>query len=168
MSAPLVPAGPRDSDTGVNWRSVTSADGFDGLGPHVTLRALEDAIRESWCIETCDPTDVPVWSTDNPARGQCAATTLVVHDLLGGQTLEAEVHFADGSRQGFHYWNRLPGCDLDLTRAQFAPDEIIQPPQLIDRNLGAPWPRRIEQYLALRARVYAALGLDVAAPPRWD
>ena len=45
-------------------------------------------------------------------------TALVVHDLFGGQLLEAEVHFHDGSRQGFHYWNRLPRGDVDLTREQ--------------------------------------------------
>ena len=59
--------------------------------PVLTLRALEDAIRHSWARDTCDPTDVEVWSTTNPARGQCPVTALVVHDLLGGQLLEAEV-----------------------------------------------------------------------------
>jgi hypothetical protein len=87
---------------------------------------------------------------------------LVVHDLLGGELLEAEVHFTDGSRQGFHYWNRLAGFDLDLTRGQFAVDEIIQPPHLIDWTPGAPWLAH-EQYLALRVRVYAALGFEVPA-----
>lgn len=138
------------------------SDASEVPSPQVTLRALEDAIRTSWCIETCDPTDVPVWSTANPARGQCAATALVVHDLLGGELLEAEVHFTDGSRQGFHYWNRLAGLDLDLTVAQFATNEIIQAPHLINRSPGAPWLAH-DQYLTLRARVYAAMGLDEPA-----
>ena len=155
--------------TGASTRVLTGGrwfvpDASEGSGPHVTLSALEDAIKGSWSLETCDPTDAPVWSTANPALGQCAATTLVVHDLLGGQLLEAEVHFADGSRQGFHYWNRLAGFDLDLTRAQFAADETIQAPHLIDRSPAEPWLAH-EQYLVLRARVYAALGLDVPSAP---
>ena len=65
-------------------------------------------------IETCDPSDAALWTPANPSRGQCAVTALVVHDLLGGLLLEAEVHHADGSPQGFHYWNRLAGLDVDL------------------------------------------------------
>ena len=67
----------------------------DGL----TLEALQAAIRASWSLETCDPTDAAEWTPANPSRGQCAVTALVVHDLFGGQLLEAEVCFHDGSRQ---------------------------------------------------------------------
>jgi hypothetical protein len=134
------------------------SDGPAGDITHVSLQRVEEAIRRSWSVETCDPTDVPSWTPANPARGQCAVTTLVIHDLLGGQMLEAEVHFPDGSRQGFHYWNRLAGLDLDLTVEQFARDERVQEPKVIDWPSGVPW-RAHEQYLVFRARVYAALGL---------
>ena len=60
-------------------------------------------------------------------------TALVVHDLLGGQLLEAEVHHADGSPQGYHYWNRLAGLDVDLTYEQFADGEVVGAPRLIER-----------------------------------
>jgi hypothetical protein len=142
-------------------------DASDGTVPHLTLHRLEEAIRTSWSLETCDPTDVPTWTTDNPARGQCAVTALVVHDMLGGQMLEAEVRLADGSPQGYHYWNRLVGFDLDLTREQFSEDEIVQEPQLIGRSPGLPW-RAHEQYLVFRERVYAALGLEVPTAPSGD
>ena len=92
-------------------------------GRRPTLQGLEAAIRASWSLETCDPTDVSEWTPSNPSRGQCAVTALVVHDLIGGELLEAEVHNQDGSRQGFHYWNRLAGVDLDLTRDQFTSRE---------------------------------------------
>jgi hypothetical protein len=135
------------------------SDGPGGATPLLSLRRVEDAIRAAWSIETCDPTDIPSWTTANRARGQCAVTTLVVHDLLGGQMLEAEVHFRDGSRQGFHYWNRLDGFDLDLTLEQFTTDEVVQEPTLIDWPSGVPW-RAHEQYLIFRKRVYADLGLE--------
>jgi hypothetical protein len=127
---------------------------------YLTLQAIEAAIRESWSIETCDPTDIPQWSPANPARGQCPVTSLVLHDLVGGQLLEAEVHHTDGSSRGFHYWNRLPGVDVDLTREQFDADEIVQEPNLINRDPAFPWLAHNE-YLIFRRRVYAALKLPV-------
>ena len=90
------------------------------------------------------------WTPDNPARGQCAVTALVVHDLLGGELLEAEVRDPDGSPQGFHYWNRLAGVDVDLTLSQFRDGEVVQGPRLIDRLPSAPWLAH-DQYLAFRA-----------------
>jgi hypothetical protein len=126
----------------------------------LSLDAIQEAIRCAWSVDTCDPSDTSVWSTENAALGQCAVTALVVHDLIGGQLLEAEVHFEDGNRQGFHYWNRLPGIDLDLTREQFRNGEVIGEPRLIDREIGGPWLAH-EQYLVFRARVFAALGLPL-------
>ena len=63
----------------------------------LTLAGPGGGDPRSWSLQTCDPTDAPVWTPDEPSRGQCAVTALVVHDLLGGQLLEAEVHHADGS-----------------------------------------------------------------------
>ncbi len=83
-------------------------------------------------------------------------TALVVHDLLGGLQLEAEVHRADGSPQGFHYWNRLAGVDVDLTGDQFADGEVVEAPRLIDRLPSAPWLAH-DQYLTFRDRVRATL-----------
>src|SRR4051794_1514898 len=93
-----------------------------------SLGTLEVLLRQCWCERTCDPVDLADWSAENPARGQCGVTALVVQDLLGGAVLMAEVHNADGSRQGVHYWNRLNGgVELDLTREQFLDGEHIGP-----------------------------------------
>jgi hypothetical protein len=135
--------------------SVTGSGRLGDERP-LTLEVLEAAIRASWSLETCDPTDVPSWTPANPSLGQCAVTSLVVHDLLGGELLEAEVHHPDGSRQGFHYWNRLAGVDIDLTRAQFTSDERVQEPHLIGRLPSEPWLAQ-EQYVIFRDRVLAAL-----------
>ena len=83
-------------------------------------------------------------------------TALVVHDFFGGELLEAEVFFQNGSRQGFHYWNRLAGVEVDLTRDQFKSQEIVQEPQVIARLPGLPWQAE-EQYRVFRERVNAAL-----------
>jgi hypothetical protein len=126
--------------------------------PDLTFQDIEAAIRSSWSLETCDPTDVSSWSPSNPARGQCAATALVVHDLVGGELLEAEVLFPDGARQGFHYWNRLAGVDVDLTREQFTSGELVQESRLIDRHSPVQWLAH-GQYLLLRDRVHEVLKL---------
>jgi ADP-ribose pyrophosphatase YjhB (NUDIX family) len=98
------------------------------------VTSLEHAIRAAWCLWTADPVDQPDWTDANPASGQCASTALVVQDRLGGELLIADVHEADGSRQGVHYWNRLPdGSELDLTREQFRGGEVIGRPRRVER-----------------------------------
>jgi hypothetical protein len=124
----------------------------------LTLTDLEVAMRASWSLETCDPTDAQSWTPQNPSLGQCAVTALVVHDLVGGRLLEAEVFHADGSPQGFHYWNRLAGLDIDLTRAQFTGGEQVGDPHLIERLPLQPWLAQ-DKYVIFRERVRAALGL---------
>ena len=135
--------------------NVTSPVRF-GEGHPFTLAGLESAISTSWSLETCDPTDAPLWAPTEPSRGQCAVTALVLHDLLGGELLEAEVRHADGSPQGFHYWNRFAGVDVDLTRRQFVDGEVVLDPHLIDRLPSAPWLAQ-DQYVVFRDRVRAAL-----------
>jgi hypothetical protein len=126
--------------------------------PDWSLADVERAIRASWGVDSCDDHDVADWSTANPARGQCTATAFVVQDLLGGELLSAEVLNADGSRQGWHYWNRLPdGREVDLTREQFTPDETIQAPTVMPRLTDEPAPGGA-QYRTLSARVLADLG----------
>jgi hypothetical protein len=123
-----------------------------------TLDRLTAAVRAAWCPQTCDDVDLADRTPGNPARGQCGATALVLHDLLGGDLLLAEVLLPDGSRQGVHWWNRLPdGREVDLTREQFAPHEVVQEPRVVVRPPGLPRRNR-EQYLALRAVVLDALG----------
>jgi hypothetical protein len=133
-----------------------------GFERPLTLTDLESAISVSWSLDTCDPTDIPTWTPAEPSQGQCAVTALVVHDLLGGLLLEAEVHHADGSHQGFHYWNRFAGVDVDLTRRQFREGEVVQTPHLIERLPAFPWKAQ-EQYVIFRDRVHAALQLGAAS-----
>ena len=91
-----------------------------------TLAELERAIRESWSLDTSDDPDE--WSPENPARGQCDITSLVIHDLLGGELLAADVYL-DDERVESHMWNRLAsGVEIDLTRGQFKRGQIVGDP----------------------------------------
>jgi hypothetical protein len=96
-----------------------------------TLAQLEAAIRGAWSLDTADEDND--WTPDNPSCGQCDITTLVVHDLLGGDLLSADV-FLDGERVEAHMWNRLPsGLEVDLTREQFRSGQVIGEPRVGNR-----------------------------------
>jgi hypothetical protein len=117
-----------------------------------TLDELERAIRAAWGRETSD--DPAEWSEENPARGQCAGTALLVRELLGGEILVANVLRA-GARVERHAWNRLPsGITIDLTREQYRNGECFEEPSVVE-----PMQRResIPRYRLLSQRVRAAL-----------
>jgi 8-oxo-dGTP pyrophosphatase MutT (NUDIX family) len=118
------------------------------------VTSLEHAIRAAWCRWTSDPLDQPGWTDANPASGQCASTALIVQDRLGGELLMAEVREADGSRQGVHYWNRLPdGRELDLTREQFRRGEVVGSAQVVARPGDVTRGRLAGHYHLLAHRV---------------
>ena len=126
-----------------------------------TLVELEQAIRACWTVDTSD--DADEWSPENPARGQCDITSLVVHDLLGGDLLAADV-YRDGERIEGHMWNRLSsGIEVDLTRDQFRTGETLLNATVRPRpaTFEPTHPRyhRYEQYLVLSRRVRVRLGL---------
>jgi hypothetical protein len=124
----------------------------------VSFSDVEQAVRASWGAETCDPVDLDEWQPDNPAWGQCGVTALVVQDLFGGDLVLGQVH-VDGSKVGYHYWNRFSaGLDLDLTREQFRPEHVLVGGEVVIRPPDAPRRCR-EQYELLRERVMARLAL---------
>jgi hypothetical protein len=115
---------------------------------------LRPIFRAAWGSDTCDPHDLAEWRPDNPSRGQCGVTALIVQELLGGDLVLGEV-FVGGDKVGHHYWNRLPdGRDVDLTAEQFRPDEVVTGGQVQQRPPDAPRRCR-EQYELLRRRVLA-------------
>lgn len=81
---------------------------------------LQKAIKKSWGIDTAYKDDIPKWSTDNPSAGQCAVTALIIHDYFGGQIYSGVSH--DGV---VHYWNKVHGIKIDLTRNQFKETKIF-------------------------------------------
>jgi ADP-ribose pyrophosphatase YjhB (NUDIX family) len=128
-----------------------------------SLGALEKAIRAGWCVWTSDPVDQGRWSEANPAWGQCAATALVVQDLLGGELVMADVREADGTSAGVHYWNRLmSGMELDLTREQFRDRQLVGEPRGVPRPADVTRGRLPGQYYLLSLRVLRRLH---ASPP---
>lgn len=50
---------------------------------------------------------------DNPAKGQCGVTALVVNDILGGGIYKTWLD------EGWHFYNILDGERKDFTQEQF-------------------------------------------------
>ena len=125
-----------------------------------TLVELERAFRAAWARDTCDDDDLADWCPENPARGQCGVTAMVLWELAGGALMLGEVHVG-AARTGMHWWNRLPGgLEIDLTREQFRPDEVVTPGRPVVPPPAGP--RRCRgQYLTLRDRVRSTLDLDL-------
>ncbi len=119
------------------------------------LADIEAAVRSSWGADTTTPAHRQHWTPGNPGRDQCGVTALVLHDLLGGDLIRGEVR-VDGVRTDYHWWNRLgPGTEIDLTREQFAPGEVVTGGTVIARppEIG----RLREEYELLRGRVLELL-----------
>jgi hypothetical protein len=94
-----------------------------------TLKELTTALHNSWTRETSSSPDE--WSEDNPARGQCVASALVMQDYLGGDLLRYEV--TSKSIHEMHYCNLLDdGTVVDTTSSQYKEpvNMIVEPVDL--------------------------------------
>ena len=116
----------------------------------VNLTELKKAIEVSWSAETSFVPDE--WSEDNPARGQCAVTALIVQDYFGGKIRKCDVVGGADS----HFFNELPNGEIvDLTRIQFPEDTQFEHEKVTDREKTHSYPGTAGRYEILRARVEA-------------
>ncbi|MGW7554448.1 YunG family protein [Streptomyces rimosus] len=125
----------------------------------LTLTDITEALRASWAADTCSPDDLARggWTSDNPSKGHCDISALVVHDFFGGELMVGEVYL-DGDQQGHHWWNRFPsGIEVDLTREQFQFGQVVTEGRAVQRPAGWPAPRW-DEYELLRDRVRSRLG----------
>ncbi len=56
------------------------------------------------------------WTPENPAKGQCGVTALVVHDLLGAEIVKTY------AEEGWHFYNEIDSVRVDFTASQFEGD----------------------------------------------
>lgn len=105
---------------------------------------LLEILRRAWSIESGTK-----WTPDNPAKGQCGVTALVVQDLFGGDILKTPM------AEGWHFYNRIAGKRLDFTASQFAeePDYLDLPShrEEVFRDTSE------QQYEHLKSKVFQAL-----------
>lgn len=78
------------------------------------LLELFAVLEQCWTKETAYPSCQAEWVPSDPSYGQCAITATLVYDMFGGS-----IHKIRVSGGGTHYFNRLNGEYVDLTREQF-------------------------------------------------
>lgn len=69
---------------------------------------VQSALRKAWSLSTASK-----WTANNPAAGQCNVTSLLVHELFGGELLKTPLPAGD------HFYNRIGGRRYDFTASQF-------------------------------------------------
>ncbi|MCR5188209.1 MAG: DEAD/DEAH box helicase family protein [Treponema sp.] len=79
-----------------------------------TLDDLYNVLRKCWAKETAYPNCQNEWVSTDPSFGQCAITAMIVYDLFGGT-----IHRIRVNGGGTHYFNKINGQYVDLTREQF-------------------------------------------------
>lgn len=95
------------------------------------------ALYHSWSIVTASQ-----WQPDSPASGQCNVTTILVHDLFGGEILKTPLEAGD------HYYNRIDGARFDFTASQFA--EAIDYADIVSDRAAAGAGVTRHEYTTLR------------------
>lgn len=83
------------------------------------IKELERIIRMSWRKETCIPSLQQLWKEENPSLGQCAITSLVINDYVGGKIMRCMCS------TGSHYYNLINGDIVDLTSEQFGDEKPL-------------------------------------------
>lgn len=76
---------------------------------------LFEILLKVWCKDTAYPSCQKDFDRENdPTYGQCAITATLVYDMFGGT-----IHKIRVSGGGTHYFNKIEGHYIDLTRDQF-------------------------------------------------
>ena len=98
-----------------------------------SLQQLTSALHESWPVEIGNAV-VGDWTPENPARGQCIPSSLVVQDYFGGDIVRYAVT-AEGINET-HYFNVLKdGTIIDTTGSQYkVPVSMIVKPIDLAKN----------------------------------
>lgn len=105
---------------------------------------LQMALLEAWSIHSSSK-----WTAQNPAKGQCGVTALIVNDLLGGEILKTKLP------EGWHFYNKINGTRFDFTESQF--QESIDYLDIPSSRDEAFLDTNTEQYHVLKQRTQRIL-----------
>lgn len=98
-----------------------------------TLNDLFEVLLKAWEKNTAYQSSQADYEKDNdPTYGQCAITATLVYDLFGGT-----IHKIRVNGGGTHYFNKINGHYIDLTRDQFDLYNIdikYEPNETVDRE----------------------------------
>lgn len=125
------------------------------------LAELRSSLEASFSLETAAPGFVGT----APSTGQCAAASVIVRDILGGDFVSATVHGQS------HWFNRLrlgdSEIDVDITGDQFGHTKIRwDRPNLLYSGTRLRRPEELDDSTLERARLLATRS-GLAAPGEW-
>lgn len=111
-----------------------------------SLKEVLAALESSWSQYTAF--SAADWTPENPARGQCVVSSLIIQDIFGGELQKTKVSQNNATES--HYRNILPdGTMVDATRSQYPDSQIFE---IADINLGS--------YPMLREKLFAEANTD--------
>ena len=115
------------------------------------------AVLEQYCgrKETAYPSCQAEWVPNDPSYGQCAITAMLVHDMFGGT-----IHKIRSDNGATHYFNKLNGKYVDLTREQFDLYDLpvaYEPNQEIPRAYRGKNSNTLLRYRLLQRNIMAYL-----------
>ena len=110
------------------------------------LIRIEQFLLNCWSIKTSSK-----WTPQNPYKGQCGVTALVIQNILGGEILKTEVD------NQWHFYNRIEGIRYDFTKLQFNYDLNYQ--DIVSTRIEAFADTNEYQYSALWDSMRGTLGI---------
>lgn len=116
------------------------------------INKINYALINSWCKETSYELVKDNWSLKNKSLGQCAITSLIIQDYLGGDIVFAETIF-DNSSVINHYWNFIDNIDYDLTIQQFTSNYKFINKKIVSRNTLLANLDTLKRYQILKEKV---------------
>lgn len=97
---------------------------------NLSLSHFINVLQKSWSATTSYERDEN-WSSENPARGQCVVSSLIVQDYFGGDIVRYAIT-SEGIDET-HYFNVLEdGTVLDTTRSQYKDKQVSMAEKPID------------------------------------
>lgn len=106
------------SNREISYYGREYSDAIPRLKKNSKINSLDELftiLLETWCKESAYPSCQKDYIYDNdPTYGQCAITATLVYDMFGGTIHKIRV---DGGET--HYFNKINGHYIDLTRDQF-------------------------------------------------
>ena len=120
--------------------------------PGITnLLELFAVLEQCWAKDTAYPSCQEEWVANDPSYGQCAITATLVFDMFGGS-----IHKIKVAGGGTHYFNKLGGRYVDLTREQFDLYNIpvnYEPNQEVAREYCGKNKNTLERYRQLQRNI---------------
>ncbi|MGK0701282.1 YunG family protein [Priestia flexa] len=107
---------------------------------NIDIVSLFSVFTRAWSLHSSSK-----WTKENPAKGQCGVTSLVIHDLLGGDIVKTP------AAGGWHFYNRINDEYHDLTASQF--DQPILYQHIPSSRSEAFQDTNAQQYVYLKEQV---------------